>query len=366
VVADASPTNRGRDDLSQAPTDAPREHFVTLFDDSFLPIGLALYESLVAHAGPFRLWVVAIDDAVEKHLAQLALPDLTVIPLRTLETPELLAVKPGRTRAEYCWTLTPFTAQAVFDRDPTARRATYVDADLFFLADPRILLDELDRSGKHVLITEHAYAPEYDRSHDSGRFCVQFLTFDRSDQAHAVRRWWQDRCLEWCFARYEDGKFGDQVYLDQWPSLFGDCVHIAQQVEKTLAPWNVRYFAQRSASRLDPVFYHFHGLRLLPNRRTRLFKFYDVGPVGLAIYGEYLLAVARAYAQLQTAGIEAPTHSLPSERLGWLKTLGRRWKGTERYARVPAAALQGPIWRTLQPRSFATVEPAASRPPQKD
>lgn len=225
--------------MSHAPADAPREHFVTLFDDSFLPIGLALYESLVAHAGAFRLWVVAIDDAVEKHLAQLALPDLTVIPLRTLETPELLAVKPGRTRAEYCWTLTPFTAQAVFDRDPAARRATYVDADVFFLADPRILLDELDCSGKHVLITEHAYAPEYDRSHDSGRFCVQFLTFDRSDQAHTVMRWWQDRCLEWCFARYEDGKFGDQVYLDQWPSLFGDCVHIAQQVEKTLAPWNV-------------------------------------------------------------------------------------------------------------------------------
>src|SRR5580700_1649533 len=144
MVARQTPAWRRRDDvsddpLSQAPTDAPREHFVTLFDDSFLPIGLALYESLVAHAGPFRLWVVAIDDAVENHLSQLALPDLTVIPLRTLETPELLAVKPGRTRAEYCWTLTPFTAQAVFDRDPTARRATYVDADVFFSADPRIL-----------------------------------------------------------------------------------------------------------------------------------------------------------------------------------------------------------------------------------
>ena len=175
-------------------------------------------------------------------------------------------------------------------------------------------------------------------------------------------RWWQDRCLEWCFARYEDGKFGDQVYLDQWPSLFGDCVHIAQQVEKTLAPWNVRYFAKRSASRLDPVFYHFHGLRLLPNRRARLFKFYDVGPAGRAIYVEYLSAVARAYAQLQTAGIEPPTHPLPSERWGWLKTLGRRWKGTERYARVPTAVLPGSIRSTEQPPFSATVESAlASR-----
>ena len=110
--------------------------------------------------------------------------------------------------------------------------------------DLRILLKELDESGKHVLITEHAYAPEYDRAHDSGRFCVQFLTFDRSDSAREVMRWWQDRCVEWCFARYENGKFGDQVYLDQWPTLFGDRVHIVRQVEKTLAPWNVLYFSR--------------------------------------------------------------------------------------------------------------------------
>jgi hypothetical protein len=325
------------DQASHAQADVRREHFVTLFDDSFLPIGLALYQSLVAQARPFRLWVVAIDEDVERHLGQLALPDVAVIPLSSIESPELLAVKAGRTRAEYCWTLTPFTAKAVFDRDPSALRATYVDADLFFLADPRILLDELDRSGKQVLITEHAYAPEYDRSHDSGRFCVQFLTFDRSDRARAVMRWWQERCLEWCFARYKNGKFGDQVYLDQWPALFGDSVHIVRQVEKTLAPWNVRHFAEQSGSRLDPVFYHFHGLRLLPGRRARLFKFYDVGPAGLAIYEAYLAALAKSYAQLSRAGIRTPMHSLPHERYGWLKAIGRRFKGTERFAKIPQA-----------------------------
>jgi hypothetical protein len=323
------------DNERHAQADRPREHFVTLFDDSFLPIGLALYNSLVAQARPFHLWVVAIDDDVERHLGQLALPDLTVIPLRSMETPELLAVKPGRTRAEYCWTLTPFTTRAVFDRDSTAERATYVDADLFFLNDPRLLLDELDQSGKHVLITEHAYAPEYHRSHDSGRFCVQFLTFDRSDSALEVMRWWQERCLEWCFARYEDGKFGDQVYLDQWPTLFGDRVHIVRQVEKTLAPWNVRHFAEQNRSPLDPVFYHFHGLRLLPGGRARLFRFYDVGTAGLAIYREYLAALGESYAQLHRAGLDTPIHSLPHERYGWLKTIGRRIKGTERFARIP-------------------------------
>jgi len=333
-------------DPDHSTTAARCEHFVTLFDDSFLPIGLALYQSLVAQARPFRLWVVAIDEEVSRHLEQLALPDLTVIPLSSIESRELLAVKPGRTRAEYCWTLTPFTAQAVFDRDASATRATYVDADLFFLADPRILLNELDQSGKHVLITEHAYAPEYDRSHDSGRFCVQFLTFDRSGWAHEVMHWWQERCLEWCFARYENGKFGDQVYLDAWPTLFGDRVQIVRQVEKTLAPWNVRHFAQQSRRLLEPVFYHFHGLRLLADQRVRLFKFYDVGPAGLAIYDKYLLALAQAYAQLGRAGIRPPTHALPPERWGWLKTLERRLKGTERFAKLPSALNVGSLRQT--------------------
>ena len=313
---------------------ADREHFVTLFDASFLPIGLALYRSLEAHARPFRLWVLAVDADAERYLTQLALPDLTVIPLGEFETPPLLAVKPGRTRAEYCWTMTPFACQAVFDRDPSARRATYVDADVFFLDDPRILLQELDESGKQVLITEHAYAPNYDRSHDSGRFCVQFLTFDRSDPAREVMCWWQERCLEWCFARYENGKFGDQVYLDMWPTLFGDRVHIVRQVEKTLAPWNVRCFSQRVREPLKPVMYHFHGLRLLPGRRARLFKFYDVGPAGLAIYREYLAALSDSFATLDRAGIQVPCHALPGERFGWLKRLARRWEGTERFGTV--------------------------------
>jgi hypothetical protein len=155
-------------------------------------------------------------------------------------------------------------------------------------------------------------------------------------------RWWQERCLEWCFARYENGKFGDQVYLDQWPTLFGDRVHIVRQVEKTLAPWNVRHFATQNRSRPDrstlaPVFYHFHGLRVLANRRARLFKFYNVGSAGLAIYDQYLAVLGEAHAELDRAGIQTPTHTLPSERYGWVRTLGRLLKGTERFAKIPRA-----------------------------
>lgn len=318
----------------------PTEHYVTLFDDSFLPLGLALYQSLVEHAQPFHLWAVAVDEAVEAHLRALNLPRLSVIPLGEMETPELLAVKADRTRGEYCWTITPFVCQAVLDREPAAARATYVDADVLFLDDPRVLLAELDASGKHVLITEHAFAPEYDRSHDSGRFCVQFVTFDRSAEARRVMTWWQERCLEWCFARYEAGRFGDQMYLDHFPTLFGPAVHVVQQVEKTLAPWNVRHFAERSGreqGRDDawrPVMFHFHGFRLLGPTRARLYRFYDVGREGNRICDLYVSAVSRALRTLNDAGIKPQFHTLPPERFGWWHRVVRRLNRTERYARV--------------------------------
>jgi len=309
------------------------EQFVTLFDSGFLSIGLALYQSLVDHAGPFKLWVICMDEAAEEQLNRLALPELETIPVREVETPELLAVKPDRDRAEYCWTVTPFSAAAVFKRDSQVRRVTYVDADVCFFKDPRILLQELDASGGHVLITEHAYAPEYDQTATSGRFCVQFVTFDRSQAAQRVMHWWQQRCLEWCYRRVEDSRFGDQKYLDRWPALFGPDVHVLQATENTLAPWNVQHYALRGAYGVDPVMYHFHGLRLHDDGLVRLFQDYRIGHAGLMLYRMYLQTLGDAVSMLRRVGIEpsvqAPPDQIksgqkPPERFAALRRLKRK------------------------------------------
>lgn len=235
------------------------EHYVTLFDSLFLPQGLALHRSMERHAGAYELWILCMDDSVYETLAEIELPNVRLLKLSCLETPELSAVKPTRSKGEYCWTLTPFSPRFVFEADATIERVTYLDADMWFRKSPEPIFCEFEASGKAVLITDHAYAPEHDQSATSGQFCVQFMTFTRGS-SEVVRKWWEDRCLEWCYGRHEDGKFGDQKYLDDWPMRFPDLVHVLTEKELMLAPWNATRFPHGNS-----IVWHFHSLRITSN-----------------------------------------------------------------------------------------------------
>src|SRR5436853_6139245 len=164
------------------------EHYVTLFDGFFLPQGLALHASLQRHAGSYTLWILCVDEQAYSVLIELSLPNVRLFRAKDVETAELLAVKPIRTRGEYCWTLTPFAPRFVFEADADVQRVTYLDADLWFRRTPAPIFREFEASGKEVLITDHAYAPEHDQTAESGRFCVQFLTVTR-DGGEIVRKW---------------------------------------------------------------------------------------------------------------------------------------------------------------------------------
>jgi hypothetical protein len=309
------------------------EHFVTLFDEAFLPLGLAMHATLMRHAQPFTLWVVCMDDGCLAALRRLAPTNVVPIPLSEVETanPRLLAVRPGRSRGEYCWTITAFTFDAVFRRDPRAGRVTYLDADLGFQQDPRIILNELTGTGKGVLITEHGFAPAYAaKAKACGRFCVQFLTVARRADALSVIAWWQDRVIEWCFAREEPTRFGDQKYLDVWPQRFGDTVHILADPRLTLAPWNVRHVLGHGDDPRRHVLYHFHDLRMASRHRVRLFWRYPVGSSARTIYSRHAEFIAQACADIESAGLVVrwpgvPRMHTPRDviRAIWFRITGR-------------------------------------------
>ena len=69
--------------------------------------------------------------------------------------------------------------------------------------------------------------------------------------------------MEWCYARLEEGKFGDQKYLDDWPERFNG-VHVMQNKAAGLAPWNIQKYDCQPGPKVDgtqAIFYHYHGLK---------------------------------------------------------------------------------------------------------
>ncbi|MAY01606.1 MAG: glycosyl transferase [Gammaproteobacteria bacterium] len=208
------------------------------------------------HAGPYCLWIICLDDELYEVLDLVNLENVKLLKLSDLETPELKEAKKNRNRAEYCWTLTPYAPRFIFEVDRSISQVTYLDADLWFRKNPNKIFEEFGSTGKSVLITDHAYAPEFDRSATSGQYCVQFMTF-KAEVSENVRKWWEERCIEWCYARFEDGKFGDQKYLDDWPERFSKEVHVLGNKELLLAPWNATRFPYGNA-----ICWHFHELQI--------------------------------------------------------------------------------------------------------
>jgi len=248
-------------------------NFCTLFNSNYLTRGLALYESLCHVCPSFHLYVVAFDNDCYGYLKGADLPNLTPISLSEFEDQELLAIKLTRSPAEYCWTCTP-SVIAYCIKEYALPSCTYVDADMAFYHDPVILINEM--GDESVLLTEHRYTNEYDQSKHNGRYCVQFMCFKDDARGMKALLWWRKRCLEWCYDRLEDGKFGDQKYLDDWLERF-EGVHVLQHIGGGVAPWNLQQFVffnknnklficSKITGKEQPlVFFHFHGLRFYDN-----------------------------------------------------------------------------------------------------
>jgi len=280
-------------------------NFCTLFDTNYLARGLAMYESLSKVCSSFHLYVFAFDDECYTYLKQEELPYMTPVSLNEFENDALLGVKHSRSTAEYCWTSTPFTILYCLEKF-SLPSCTYLDADMIFYSDPQVLVDEMGQ--KSVLISKHGYPRLYDQSWYSGIYCVQFMYFKNNADGLHVLNWWKDRCIEWCYARLEDGKFGDQKYLDDWPTRFSS-VHVLQHPGGGLAPWNlIRYNVYKDGDlisisekgktgRHNVVFFHYHGVKFFADGKVSLAgPLYEITPwVKQVFYFQYierLLAIA--------------------------------------------------------------------------
>lgn len=220
-----------------------------------------MIESLTHHNQNFHLYILAFDNTTESILASLDFKHTSIITLADFEDEKLLSIKPTRTPGEYCWSCTP-SLIAYCIQTFKIPFCTYIDADLYFFEDPNPLIDEMQTHS--ILLTRHNYTPAYNQESTSGIYCVQFMCFKANACGLEALNWWRERCIEWCYARHEDGKFGDQKYLDDWLERFRG-VYVPENPRYALAPWNIQQYAH-----LKPVFYHFHNVSFIGENQVDL------------------------------------------------------------------------------------------------
>jgi hypothetical protein len=299
-----------------------KQNFCTLFNTAYLSRGLVLYNSLLRYAPDFHLYVFAFDEHVLNYFQSENLPHLTVVSLSEFEDPELLRVKPDRQASEYCWTCTPSTISYCI-REYNLTSCTYLDADICFYGNPMVLTAEMGTDS--VQITEHRYSTPYDQSGESGKYCVQFITFRNTSAGMEVLRSWREDCIHWCYARVEDGKFGDQKYLDGWPNRYPG-INILMNPGGGLAPWNIQQYRFSNESgkikgmeissghHFEAVFYHFHNLKFLKGGVVSYTDIrYEINEeIKKIFYEPYIRSLLSAGKKIRSANPQIDSHGLRS------------------------------------------------------
>lgn len=255
-------------------------YFCTLFDRNYLAKGIAMLRSLNEQCSDAVTFVLCMDSDTRRLLEQLSISGVRCVSLAEVETDELLAAKADRGIAEYCWTLSSCFTWHTLQNNPEIDFITYLDADLLFFSPLDAVFREIGTAS--IAVIEHRYSDRMKIYEVNGRFCVEWVSFRRDDAGLSCLARWRAQCIEWCYYRLEDGKMGDQKYLDEWPEVYAG-VHIIQHPGAGVAPWNyVRYrFDLNDEGRITVdghplIFYHFHQFQILDiDRFDRIPDFYS-------------------------------------------------------------------------------------------
>lgn len=308
-------------------------HYCSLADSKYLPQLLVLYESLKRHSSePFRLYALTMDEEATSTVISYNAEtgnNLAPVPLHTMtdglyrHSRQLMKAKENRTWQEFCWTCASSFAE-FFMNTGAIDSITYLDADMMFFSDPKVIFDEMpDQS---IGIIPHRLIPSKRHLAVNGEYNVSWVYFKNDGPGRECLARWAAQVRERCSATVG---CGDQLYLDEWPARYGNACHVIQNLGAGLAPWNLANYELRGMHHLKVideykdgsvfahgdwdnsrpvvdgvpvVFYHYHELRLRPDG-TFFLSGYDLRDEDRElIYAPYLEAYRAAKQRIAEIG----------------------------------------------------------------
>lgn len=240
---------------------------VTFFDSNYIAKAIATYKSLAKVHDNFELYAFCYDDLSYQVVKKLNYENFIPIQPSEFENEELLRVKAGKTKMyEYYWACKPYTVSWIMNKTG-AESVTYIDCDFMFFQSPEPIFEESDRTD--VLIQPNNFSYDEEKQFlPVGYYCSCWETFRNNTNGRAVLEWWHKSCMEWCYARFEEGKFADQKYLDKWRLDFKGVREVVN-IGANIAPWNVQKYDLSNENgkvlinNLYPViYYHYHSFKM--------------------------------------------------------------------------------------------------------
>lgn len=238
--------------------------YCTYFDSNYLPRGIAMIRSLRRHDPSAHIHVLCLDDATYDVMAS-SNENVSLIHIDELLSadPEFALARENRTQIEWYFTATSCLVNYITQKNPNIQNLYYLDSDLYFYSSIQPLLDESKNASAQVI--EHRFSPQMQHLLVYGRFNVGWIGFSTTDEGLSLIKNYRNLCIDWCYDKLEDERYGDQKYLDQWPKNYPNCVVSAHR-GANVATWNItgRTLSVRSDDFYideDPlIFYHFQGV----------------------------------------------------------------------------------------------------------
>jgi hypothetical protein len=237
-----------------------------------------------------------MDEKAYEILSKLNLKHAKLIKTKDIETPEVVKIKKDRNKGEYSWTLKSVLMNYLFHKYKKLDHLFYLDGDIYFYDDIKLVYEDIGT--KSIALAPHRFPRSMKgRTKRTGVFNAGVLYLKKDKTGLKALKRWKKQCIEWCYWRLEDGKLGDQMYLDEWPKLYKN-IHQFSHKGINLAPWNVdEYKLSRRNGNIfvddQPlIFYHFHQFKVFTDYSIQESHGYQISKDAKnIIYGPYVDAV---------------------------------------------------------------------------
>jgi len=272
--------------------------FVTFFDSRFLIQGTVAVASFLKQNESASGVIYCTNTLTTKILKErfrglrVKIRNISEIP-SIEEAREMMSL--DRNPIEVLLALKPILILETLKDLPREEPLVYFDADLFFYESLNTMITEL--GGANLLLTRHLFPSQLSSSVKYGIVNAGFILMRNKSETIAVVTDWAKKCKQWCFLRLEEGKYGDQLYLNDYLDLPGvksisdpgvnNGVYYFQEKRKIKSISNVVFIED---SKL--ICFHFHGIRITKDLIFSGFNRYKVPKrafrVWTNIYRQYL------------------------------------------------------------------------------